>query len=478
MRLHNTLTRHTEDFKSIEEGYVKLYNCGPTVYDYAHLGNLRAYVFTDTLRRVLDASGYKVKQVMNITDVGHLQSDEDEGNDKLEEGANREAKTVWEVADFYTEAFKRDISQLNVLVPNGYHDKKRGDNFARATEFINDQINIVKVLQDKGYAYLTDQAIYFEVTKLANYGQLTGQKLSDKETAARPEVITDSAKKHPQDFALWFFTTDRFKDHSMHWSSPWGEGFPGWHLECSAIIHATLGEPIDIHTGGVDHIGTHHSNEIAQTEAAFGKKLANYWLHNEHMFVEGRKMSKSLGNFYTLRNVIDRGYDPLSLRLLFLQSHYRTQANFTWEALEAAQSRLKDLYDLSDLKHQSNFQAWVTDEKEQTYSGMISKQLQELQNDLDSPSALSLLSQYISHIRLNGYNPKNFQRFLTALDGLYGLDLANRSDISDNQKQLIYDRESARQAKNWAKADALRKVLENNDLEINDTDRGPIWSRK
>ncbi|MBX4197590.1 cysteine--tRNA ligase, partial [Candidatus Saccharibacteria bacterium] len=329
MKVYNTLSRQVEDFQPLRPDLVRLYTCGPTVYDYAHIGNLRAYVFNDTLRRVLEAADYQVKHVMNITDVGHLVSDEDEGEDKLERGAARDQKSVQEIAEFYIEAFEADIAQLNILPPNGY----RGPHgpYALATDFIEQQVEIVKILIDKDFAYQTEQAIYFDVSKPQDYGKLTGQKLSDKEVAARAEVVTDAAKRHPQDFGLWFFRTGRFANHSLHWPSPWGDGFPGWHLECSAIIHATLGEPIDIHTGGVDHIGTHHTNEIAQTEAAFGIQLAKYWMHNEHLLVDNQKMSKSKGNYFRLQDIIDHDYEPLALRLLFLQSHYRSQMNFTWE---------------------------------------------------------------------------------------------------------------------------------------------------
>lgn len=246
MKIYNTLTRQIEIFKPLDQAYVKLYTCGPTVYSYYHLGNLRNAIFNDTLRRALEAAGYSVKHVMNITDVGHLTSDEDEGEDKLEKGAASEQKSVWEVADFYIQAFLNDVKTLNILPPNGYKDHQ----YARATDFIDQQVEMVQLLIDKDFAYQTEQAIYFDVSKLKDYGKLTGQSLADKEVAARPEVITDNAKKNPQDFAIWFFKVGRFTDHSMHWPSPWGDGFPGWHLECSAIIHATLGEPIDIHIGG------------------------------------------------------------------------------------------------------------------------------------------------------------------------------------------------------------------------------------
>jgi cysteinyl-tRNA synthetase len=457
MKLHNTLSRQVEEFKPMQAPVVKLYTCGPTVYDYSHIGNLRAYVFDDTLRRALGVAGYQVKHVMNITDVGHLVSDEDEGEDKLEKGAGRENKTVQEVAQFYTEAFLGDVKALNILQPNGY----RGPHgtYALATDFIAEQIGIVNLLMDKGFAYQTEQAIYFDVSRLSDYGKLTGQKLSDKEVAARAEVVTDPSKHHPQDFALWFFRAGRFANHSLHWPSPWGDGFPGWHLECSAIIHATLGEPIDIHTGGVDHIGTHHTNEIAQTEAAFGVKLANYWLHNEHLLINGQKMSKSKNNFFTLKDIAGKHFNPLALRLLFLQSHYRNQANFTWEALEAAAAHLKSLQAWAELRHQKT----PTLEPDSLLNVK-----QAVFNDLNNTQALSMLSEmYVV----------TSEAFLQQLDELFGLDLAKLSDIDEASKQLISQRQAARQRNDWTESDRRRQQLAQQGLEINDTPDGPIWHR-
>jgi cysteinyl-tRNA synthetase len=472
IRLFNTLSKKIEDFKPIKPGEVKFYSCGPTVYSYYQIGNLRNAVFNDTLRRSLDSHQYDVHHVMNITDVGHLSSDADEGEDKLEKGAKRENKTVWEVADFYIQAFEKDMSRLNVLPPNGYHGKNGP--YARATDFIKEQLAMVSLLLEKGFAYKTEQAIYFDTAKLSDYGKLTGQISSEKEVAARPEVVVDHNKKNPQDFALWFFMVGRFENHSMHWPSPWGEGFPGWHLECSAIIHSTLQETIDIHTGGVDHIGTHHTNEIAQTEAAYDTKLANYWLHNEHLLAEGEKMSKSKGNFFTLDDVIKKGFDPLALRLLFLQSHYRKQTNFRWESLTATQSFLKHLQAWADLKFQNSIKEVVT---ENLYSEIQKEIRESLYNDLNTPEALAKLSLHIQQTEAIGINKPSFQAFLEDLDRLFGLDLSNRTDINSEIKNLIQERQVSRDNQDWAKSDELRNDLTKKGIEISDTELGQIWRR-
>lgn len=460
MKLYNTLSRKLEDFQPISDGVVTLYTCGPTVYDYAHIGNWRSFVFDDTLRRALEASGYRVKHVMNVTDVGHLTSDADEGKDKLEAGAEREGKTVWDVAKHYTDTFVRDSKKLNILPPNGYSGS--AGPYARATDFIPQQIEIIKLLLDKSYAYQTDQAIYFDTSKLPSYGELSGQKLVDKEVGARDEVVTDTNKRHPQDFALWFFLVGRFANHSMKWPSPWGDGFPGWHLECSAIIHATLGDPIDIHTGGVDHIGTHHPNEMAQTEAAYGHKLARYWLHNEFVLVDGQKMAKSLGNFITLEDVIQKGYDPLALRMLYLQTHYRSQMNFTWEALGGAQNRLKSLYNWADLVHQHSASGQTLAGSSQDYSSAVA-------DDLSTINVLILIESNMDKA------PK--PDLLEKAEQVLGLGLTNRPDIDNAQKALIAEREKARSSQDWAKADEVRQKLSTQGIEINDTPNGPIWSR-
>lgn len=479
MKLYNTLTRKVQTFKPAGGNTVRLYTCGPTVYDYYHIGNLRNAVFNDTLRRVLEAAGYKVNHVMNITDVGHLVSDADEGEDKLEKGARREGKTVWEVAAYYTQAFKEDMAALNVLPPNAYASRKYKDNYARATEFIDQQIEMVQLLLDKGYAYRTQQAIYFEVGKLPDYGILTGQRLADKQVGARNDIVVDKQKRNPQDFAVWFFAVGHFTDHSMQWESPWGNGFPGWHLECSAIIHSTLGDPIDLHTGGVDHIGTHHPNEMAQTQAAFGHPLARYWLHNEFILVDGAKMAKSKGNSYTLKNLVDKGFDPLAYRLLVLQAHYRSELNFTWESLEAAQNRLNKLEALADLKWQS---AEVTNTPI-SFKYVKQAMLEYLQDDLNTPWSFAVLATELENsLEEAGFIPHQdlevFQAILEFIDSVFALSLSSRPDITPEQKQLIAARETARRAKNWARADQYRRALAAQGVALLDTPHGPIWRRQ
>lgn len=471
MKLHNTLTRTLEDFKPAKGHDVTLYCCGPTVYQYQHIGNFRKFIFDDTLRRTLEALEYKVKQVTNITDVGHLVSDADEGEDKLEKGARREGKTVWEVAAHYTEAFKRDARRLNILPPNGYADSP--DNYARATDFTKDQISLVQTLLDKGFAYQTKQAIYFNTAKLPSYGELTGQKLEQKEVAARAEVVIDKNKHQPQDFALWFFTVDHFANHSMHWPSPWGDGFPGWHLECSAIIHAILNDPIDIHTGGVDNIGTHHVNEMAQTEAAYGHRLARFWLHSEHLQVDDKKMSKSLDNFYLLDDIIAKGYSPLAFRLLTLQAHYRSVVNFTWEAQEAMENLLHKFNNWSDLQ----FQNFNSKNLETNYDEATSKILEALADDLDTPKAMMILSEMVSAADELGPDSPAIAKASKFVDSVFGLQLSKRTIIDESQKQLIMEREQVREAKNWSESDRLRAELRSQGIEINDTEHGPVWSR-
>jgi cysteinyl-tRNA synthetase len=334
---------------------------------------------------------------------------------------------------------------------------------------------MVKALLNKGFAYQTKQAIYFDVAKLPNYGELSGQKLADKQTD-RKEVVSDPDKRNYFDFVVWFFTVGRYEGHTMHWASPWGDGFPGWHLECSAIIHATLGDPIDIHTGGVDHIGTHHPNEMAQTEAAFGHPLANLWVHNEFILVDGAKMSKSKNNSYTLKDITDKGYHPLALRLLYLQAHYRSEINFTWESLEAAQNALLNLYAWADLKHQSNLAEVRLGDSEIT--DFLDRVDASLTDDLSTSQALAEVYQYTSKLAPGmTLDADDFAELLTGLDARFGLQLSGRPNITDAQKQLIADREAARQSRDWAAADKLRNQLRRHNVDVSDTPNGPRWRR-
>lgn len=465
MRLHNTLTRSTDQFEPQSSNTVSLYTCGPTVYNYYHIGNLRNAVFNDTLRRALLLNGFSVKHVMNVTDVGHLVSDADSGEDKLEKGAKAEGKTVFEVAAHYTDAFKKDMKALNILAPNGYQSDTYHDTYARATEFIDAQIDMIKALFEKGFVYQTDQAIYFDVQKLPDYGKLTGQRLADKETAARDQVVEDPAKHHPQDFAVWFFTVGRYADHSMHWDSPWGDGFPGWHLECSAIIHATLSDPIDIHTGGIDHIGTHHPNEMAQTEAAFGHDLARFWVHNEFNLIDGAKMSKSKGNAFTLADVTQKGFSPLSLRLLYLMAHYRSELNFTWDSLAAAQNTLLGLRAWASLIFQPNILPKPSAKDAERLKSAIAEQLAD---DLDTASALATVHEFMDQ-----FGPT--KPLLEFLDEALALGLSKVKDISVADHKIIAERETARLNKDWAAADSLRAQLESHEIAVEDTASGPRW---
>ncbi len=476
MRLYNTLTRKIEEITPINVDELTLYTCGPTVYDYAHIGNLRSFIFDDMLRRALEADGYNVKHVMNITDVGHLASDGDEGEDKLEKGAAREGKSVYEVAKSYTDDFKASVKALNILPPNGYKDIEAGDTYARATKFVPQQIEMVKTLIEKGFAYQTEQAIYFDVTKLPDYGKLSGQSLADKEIGVRTEVVQDTNKKNPFDFALWFFTIGHFEHHSMSWESPWGKGFPGWHLECSAIIHETLGDPIDIHTGGVDHIGTHHSNEMAQTQGAYGNDLAKVWVHNEFILVDGAKMSKSVGNYFTLKDLTDKGYSPLAYRLLVLQAHYRSELNFSLESMVAAQNTLINLYAWADLKHQKGLTEVRLDEG--TIEEFLAKIKTSLADDLSTSAALAEVFRFsLSLAPGMTLDEEDFDQILSGLDTMLGLGFMDRPDINENERAIINERQEAREAKDYAKSDSLRKKLQKHNLDVDDTPNGPRWRR-
>ncbi len=437
IQLYNTLHRQLETFTAIQSGQATIYTCGPTVYDYAHIGNLRAYIFADTLRRVLAYSGLQVTQAMNITDVGHLVGDSDEGEDKMEVGARREGAHPLELARRYEEQFWADLKALGILVP---------DKVQRASETIEAQIELITQLQDKGFTYQTASGIYFDTSRLSDYGKLTGQALDEKRVGARDEVVVDSEKRHPQDFVVWFFLTGRYASHILHWSSPWGEGFPGWHLECSAISRLLLGQPFDIHTGGVDHIGTHHTNEIAQSEAAYDLPLAHYWLHNEFLLVDNHRMGKSEGNLITLAQLREKGFSPLDFRYWCLMGHYRSKMNFTWEALEGARrTRLSLQRQVAE-----SGQPGVGESVQQAIAGALAA-------DLDTPRALALLH--------DSHDPALWGHFDSVLN-IFETEVT--TPIPQLVLDLVAERNKARLQSDWQRADELRHQIEQHGWMVED----------
>jgi len=459
MKLYNTLTRKKEIFKPIKKNKVGFYSCGPTVYNYAHIGNLRTYVFADVLQRALEYNGYKVKRVMNITDVGHLTSDADVGEDKMEKEAKKEKKTVWEIAKFYEKAFLNDIKELNIKKPPA-------GNIVNATKSIKDQQAIIKILVEKGYTYETTSAVYFDVAKFKDYGKLSGQSLEDKLTGVRDEVVEDAEKKNPADFALWFKLVGRHKDHAMHWPSPWGEGFPGWHIECSAISSKNLSQPFDIHTGGIDLIGTHHENEIAQSEAAFQKPLARFWAHGEFLVIDKGKMSKSKGNFITLQTLKGKGFNPISYRYLILTAHYRSILNFSWESMEAAERAYVNLISLVANINNSDAKAMRKHAKDTKYK----KQFEEhINDDIDTPKGLALLWSMVKDKELSSKTKielvKNFDKVF-ALNLIESAKQAARIPV--NIKKLAKERNEFRIKKNFKKSDEIRLKLANMGYRIED----------
>lgn len=464
MKLYNTLTRQIEDIKPQAPPEVTVYTCGPTVYDYAHIGHWFNYVRMDILVRTLKANGFQPKWVMNITDVGHLTSDADEGEDKLEKGARREGKTAWEVAEFYTQDFLAGMRALDMLTP---------DHLVKATDHIPEQIDLIKKLEDKDYTYVIDDGVYYDTSKFARYSDFAGLDLDEQQAGAR--VSLNPQKRNASDFALWKFSPAG-KRRDMEWDSPWGKGFPGWHIECSAMGMKYLGPTLDIHTGGIDHVPIHHTNEIAQSEAATGQRFANYWLHSNHVTVNGEKISKSLGNGIRLQDIVGKGISPVAVRLHVLESHYRSQSKFSWESLEAAQNRLRDLLALAALR----WQAWPTVGDSATFAlEDVALELGRIMsNDLDTPRALAFLSQVTNQllsVMIEADMAKHFEAMLQGIDDLFGLNLMGVTDITDSQKQVIAGRDQARADKDWAKSDKLRDQLDKQGIGLRDTPRGAIW---
>jgi len=455
LKLYNTKSRTIEEFEPQKPPVVTLYACGPTVYDKTHVGHMRKYVNDDILRRTLQLLGYTVTHVMNITDVGHLTGDEDEtGEDKLEKGAKKEGKSVWDISREYTGYFHMTMQAIHVLAPTIE---------SKATEHIQEMIALNQTLVEKGFAYETKEALYFDVSKDPHYGALSGQKLSEKETAVRDDVVSDPDKKNPADFALWFKRTGKFENHTMHWPSPWGDGFPGWHIECSAMSMKYLGETIDIHTGGVDHIPVHHENEIAQSECATGHEFVRFWVHHEFLNVDGEKMSKSKGGFITIEDIRARNIDPLAVRLLFMQTSYRKPLNFTWESLETAQAQLKKLQKFA---------------RKQTETGPVhsmyaARFAEALSDDINTARALALVWELLGDTTL----PES-DKWATLLfyDQVLGLGLADvlKLSITLEAQALVIERDTAKSNKDFASADALRTKLESLGYEVTDTATGTV----
>ncbi len=459
---YNTLTRQTELFQPLEEGRARIYCCGPTVYNYAHIGNLRTYIFEDLLHRVLEDAGYRVDHVVNVTDVGHLTSDGDEGEDKMIKSARERGMTVWDIAEFFTRAFFRDWEALGLKNPGVV---------CKATEHIQDMIALIQKLEQKGFTYQAGGNVYFDTSRFTDYGKLA---LLDRQKAdAQGRVDSDPNKRHPRDFVLWF-TQSKFSDQAMTWDSPWGRGYPGWHIECSAMSSKYLGERFDIHCGGVDHIPVHHTNEIAQSEAAFGHPWVHYWLHGEFLVLQKEKMSKSSGDFLTLSVLTSKGYHPMDYRYFVLNAHYRTQLVFSYEALDAAKNGRMNLIErLAAMKTSTPsaatlfFESSVDDEDE-----VVRQIRSDLYNDLNAPKALGTLWTMVKDTAIPADRKLRVLGWVDRLLGL-GLEHAFREESAPEEvESLARQRLEARKLKNWSAADELRRQIESRGWSVEDIPDG------
>ncbi len=465
--VYNTMSGNKEKLIPVQEGKVGMYTCGPTVYNYAHIGNLRTYIFEDVLKKSLRYIGHNVKHVMNITDVGHLQSDADTGEDKMELGAQRENKTVWEIAKFYENAFLEDCDKLNIERPTV---------ISRATEHIQDMIDLIKRLEKKGYTYISNGNVYYEIDKFEDYNKLANLSIEELEAGSRVEV--DEGKKNPLDFVLWF-TNSKFKNQIMQWDSPWGRGFPGWHIECSAMSIKYLGETIDIHCGGVDHIPVHHTNEVAQSEGALGHKWVNYWMHGEFLVLDGGKMSKSKGDFLTLSKIEENEFSPLDYRYFCLQSRYRKQLVFSFEALRDAQNSYKKLKS----KVLSIIDALQEEERldESKINLYKSEFAEQISDDLNMPNALTVLSKVIKDNQLTN---REKYTLIADFDKVLSLELTKENNEKDMKvdedliSRLIKERNEARKNRNWVRADEIRDELQAMNIELIDSKLGTEWKIK
>lgn len=443
VKFYNSLTRQKEEILPENKEFIKMYSCGPTVYSYPHIGNFRAYLFMDNIRRTLKYCGYKLEGVMNITDVGHLTSDADEGEDKMVVASQREHKSPWEIAKFYTDIFMRDAKRLNIDLP---------EHIVPATSVIKEMINFVQGLIDKGFAYVTSKGVYFEIAKFKNYGRLSGMNIEEKLAGARIEV--DDEKRSPYDFVLWVKAP---KEHIMQWDSPWGKGYPGWHIECSVIGDKYFGDSIDIHTGGIDHKPVHHENEIAQSDAYYGKQVVKHWMHLEFLQIDSGKMGKSLGNTYTLDDLEKQGFAPEVFRYFYFMAHYSKQQNFTKDAMEGAKNSLKSLKNLVR-EHEKGVAKVDTAKYEKEFIDAIA-------DDLNMPNALAVVIKMLKEERSKDvYNA--FNKFNQVL----GFKI--EEEIPDEIKELAKERWQEKKNKNFAKADEIRNLILEKGYEVKDTREG------
>lgn len=458
INLYNTYTHTKEEFKPIKENEVKIYTCGPTVYNFASIGNFRTYLFMDSLRRMFKYNGYKLNHVMNITDVGHLTSDADTGEDKMEKAAKREGKNPYEIAEYYTKAFLKDINRLNI-------DKV--ETITKATDNIEQMLEMVQEIMKNGYGYETSKGIYFDVSKLDKYPVLSNNDVSGQEAGARIEV--DPEKRNPYDFAIWIKAPE---NHIMKWDSPWGKSYPGWHIECSAMSRRFLGEHFDIHTGGVDHIPVHHENEIAQCKGAFGHSPVNTWMHCEFLLIDGGKMSKSLNNIYTISDLIEKGIEPLAYKLFCFSAHYRNKLNFTFDGVKASQvaiNRMRQSY-INHLNSEDNIDKTLINEYEERFHKAIN-------DDLNMPKAIGIVWELLKNKKSH-----KIAELLLKFDEVLGLDIVNSSkylsentnDIPKEIYQLIDERKKAKENKEYSKADEIREIIKEKGYVIKDIKNGEV----
>ncbi|MEW6359843.1 MAG: cysteine--tRNA ligase [Planctomycetota bacterium] len=468
LMLHNTMTKRNEEFQPLQEGKVRMYNCGPTVYDFVHIGNCRSFLMADLLRRYLEYKGYEVTQVMNITDVGHMVGDRDQGVDKMEKSAREQGKDIWQIAEFYIKAFFEDIEALNF---------RKAHHYPRATDHIPEMIEMVKKLEEFGYTYTISDGVYFEVEKFKDYGKLSGNTLDRLDPGSRVKVNPE--KKSPIDFTLWM----RGDDFLMKWDSPWGAGRPGWHIECSAMSMKYLGDSFDIHTGGEDNIFPHHENEIAQSEAATCKRFARHWLHARYLLVDNQKMSKSLGNFYTLRDLLEKGYEAMEIRYALLSTHYRQPLNFSMEGIEAAKHSLQRLRNFVTLLREATGEGGLSDDVKTLVEKTRATFEEGLDDDLNISPALAAIFDLVheaNKLKINRADAAHVLSLLGKFDDVLGLRLLAEKEESLDEEvaRLIEERNQARARRDFARADEIRNSLKARGIVLEDTPGGTRWKKE